>query len=1047
MKKIYTVLILLLTTQWVSAQQMLRGTVVDNEGEPVPGASILIKGTSQGTVTDMDGGYALEVPSGEETLVVSFLGFIKKEVSVQGRTKLDVTLQPDFEELEEVVVVGYGTVRKSDLTGAVASVRVEENVARQSTTVDQLLQGRAAGVQVTGGGQPGSGISVKIRGTNSLRGNNEPLYVVDGIIISSAGEDAASASSDGNASQSNQNGLNGINPRDIESIEVLKDASATAIYGSRGANGVVLITTRKGETGKVKINGYVTSSLTNVTKKLDVLNGVEFAQYQNEANVLDGENPRYHIEGNNIYPVTYGTSGISIGDTALQQINWQDEIFMTAKDLNVGLSVSGGSKNGSYYISGGYNDQDGVFENSRFQSADLRMNMTQNLSDNLKVESRFNAFYAEGSFAQDGDRAGGTNRSFINNLLLFDPVIQGDIQDYADDNGLSSPYSWINDFSDISNEERYVGKLALTYKLPVKGLAYEISAGGNIRKKERKRWYGLTTFQGGTANGVLSMSDLESKSYQINNLLRYSKYGKIHNVNAVVGWTIDGRHVENSIYEVQDFATTSFTTAQPFFGQITSQPLEILYQDTKIYSALGRATYNFMGRYVATATFRYDGVSKFKGGNKWSLFPAFALAWNASDESFISSLGIFEELKVRAGWGQIGNHGIQPYQTLANYKGELYATPGDGTSVAFIPVNIANPTLKWEVTEQWNAGVDFGIWNNRITGTVDYYQKYTKDLLQQPRLPASTGFSSLFANLGEISNKGIEFMLNGVAVDKKDFSLTIGGNISFNQTRIEKLGIPNSGVYIDGSEQQRSFYLGDNVSSGTYFKAPANIFMEGEAIGLFFGYETDGIYQSGDEILVAGAQPGDVKIIDQDGDGEITTSDRTIIGDPNPDFVYGINLGATYKRFNINVLINGVYGNDIVNGNSVRLGTAEGNGTNIYPEAYHGAWRPERETNLYPRIGYKGENSASAITDRIVEDGSFMRVGNVTLGYDIPMDNVEGIGSINLYVAGRNLLTLTGYKGYDPEVTSFMYNGSIMGVDWVSVPNTKSITFGANITF
>ncbi len=1043
MKKIYTSTLLLLIAILGQAQMTVKGKVTDISGESIPGASIMILGTADGTVSDIDGLFKLSVPSNDAILVVSFLGFIQQEINLNGRTNLDIALDQDVKELEEVIVVGYGTLRKSDNTGAVSSVKVAENVARQSTTVDQLLQGRAAGVQVTGGGQPGSGISVRIRGTNSLRGNNEPLYVVDGVIISSAGEDAISASSDGNASQVNQNGLNGINPRDIESIEVLKDASATAIYGSRGANGVILITTKKGTSGKTQINGYMTTSITSITKQIQLLSGSDFAQYQNEANLMNGQNIKYQILDGQVYPVV----GTTVIDTALSQINWQDEIYRPANDLNIGLSASGGNDKGSYYISGGYNDQGGLVQGARFQSADFRMNMKQEITDNLTIDGRINVFYSQGSFAQDGDRAGGSNRSFVNNLLLFDPIIFGEIQDYANDNELTSPYSWINDFEDISKEARYIGRIALTYKLPIKGLEYELNAGGNIRNKERRRWYGLTTFQGGTSNGSLAISQLESKSYQINNLLKYNKNKKVHRINAVVGFTIDGRDVQNQIYEVQNFATTSFTVDQPFFGQNITTPLQTLFQPTQILSALGRINYTFKNRYTATATFRYDGVSKFQGSNKWSMFPSFALAWNAAEETFIKNLGFFDELKLRAGWGQIGNHGIQPFQTLANYGGTLYATPTNGTSVAFIPLNIPNPNLKWETTEQLNVGFDFGVWNNRISGTVDGYTKYTKDLLQQLTLPPSSGFGSLSANRGEISNKGLEFSLNGVILDKGDFYLSVGGNIAFNRTKIEKLGIPESGVYINGVEQQRSFYTGDNISSGTYFKCPANIFMEGEAIAMFYGYQTNGIYQLEDEITIEGAQPGDIRIIDQNGDGVINTLDRTIIGNPNPDFIYGINLSATYKRFNLNVLVNGVYGNDIANGNLLRLATAEGTSTNMMPAAYHGAWRPERQTNDFPRIGYNGENSASAVTDRIIEDGSYMRLSNVTLGYEIPVEKIKGISAFNIYVAGRNLITLTKYSGYDPELTSFLSNGNIHGVDWTGVPNTKSVTAGLNITF
>ncbi len=1048
MRKIILGFLTLLLTLATLAQTEVSGVVKDNQGQSIPGAAVLVKGTTDGTITDMDGRFSLIVKK-DAILIISFLGFIPQEIPVNGQSTINIELLEDTKELEEVVVVGYGSVRKSDLTGAVSSVKVEDNVARQATTVDQLLQGRAAGVQVTGGGQPGSGISVRIRGSNSLRGNNEPLYVVDGVIMSSAGEDAVSASTDGNTTQVNQSGLNGINPRDIESIEILKDASATAIYGSRGANGVVLITTKKGEKGKAIVNAYATTSITTVTRKLDVLDGADWARYQNEADLNNGFNTSFQIEGNNIYTITYPVSGPVIGTEPAEIIDWQDELIETARDFNAGISFRGGGDEGNYYVSAGYNDQGGLVSGARFQNGDVRINLNQNLNQNLVLNGTVSAYYAEGSFAQDGDRAGGGNRSFINNMITFQPIVFGDLDILVDeDDQLTSPYSWINDFKDVSEETRLIGRLALTYTLPFEGLSYELSAGGNIRTKERRRFYGLSTFKGGLVNGELAISELRSSSYQINNLIKYNnKISKNHRVNVVLGFTIDGRNVENDVYEVQNFATTNFTVDQPFFGQIISQPLKTFYQPTDILSTLGRVNYTFRNKYVLTASFRYDGVSKFQEGNKWSLFPSFALAWRAGDETFVQNLNVFDELKVRAGWGQIGNQGINPFQTFANYDGILIASPGNGTSVGFVPINIANPDLIWETTEQLNIGFDFGVLESRVTGALDFYSKRTKDLLQQLALPPSAGFESLSSNRGVIGNRGVEMLLSAVVVDQKDFDLSIGANISFNRTEIKSLGIPTSTIYIDGKEQQKSFYLGDQVATGNFFKTPANVFMEGQPIGLFIGYQTDGIYQSTDTDILAGYQPGDVRFIDQNDDGLINTLDRTIIGDPNPDFVYGFNLSASYKRFSANLLFNGVKGNDIANGNLLQYAYAEGTINNILAPAYHNAWRPDRETNDYPRIGYQGERQASAISDRIIEDGSYLRLNNVTIGYDVPVDKVKAIGSLNIYIAGRNLVTLTRYSGFDPEIHSFRGNGNILGVDWVSVPNTRSITFGANITF
>lgn len=1040
--------IVLLCSQQAIAQHNVTGTITDDTGDALPGATIKVKDSTTGTVSDNDGTFSLTVPDKNAVLIVSFLGFESREILLNGRSEVKVALGDNAELLEEVVVVGYGTVRKSDLTGSVSTVKVEERVARQSNTVDQLLQGRAAGVQVTqNGSAPGSGISVRIRGTNSLRGNNEPLYVIDGVIISSAGEDVSAAGGVGNSGQETQNGLNGINPRDIENIEVLKDASATAIYGSRGANGVVLITTKKGEKGKAKINAFMTSGTRAVSKLYDVLDGVDYALYQNEAALTLGNDARYQVNGNQVFPINSENGNRTVSTTAADLRDWQDEIYQAGTSLNFGGSIAGGTDKGNYYLSAGYNDQNGLVDNSRFQSGDIRLNLNQELNNNLKAEARFSAFYSGSDFAESGDLVG-NNQSFIRNVLSFNPIVSNEVEDLTDDLGNANPYAWVNDFSDVSKEARYIGSLALTYKLPIKGLSFQTKAGGNIRNKDRRRFYGLTTFQGANANGALQISTLETQSYQINNFLRFNRTFKgKHRINALAGVTYDVRNTEGSIYSVEDFVTTQLTTQQPFLGQVITTPLAINASQQQIFSVLGRVNYTFNDKYTLTASIRRDGVSKFAPDQRYGVFPAFAAAWRAVDEDFISNLELFSELKIRAGWGQIGNHGIGPYGTLSNYGSNsniLYGTPNNGTSVPIVLNNIANPDLTWETTEQTNFGVDFGFFKNRLSGSVDVYDKTTKDLLQNIPIPTSSGFRNLLINRGTISNKGIELSLGAVLVDSKKVDLSIGGNIAFNKTRIENLGIPLDEILVDDTYEQRSYYLGASISRGNIFKAPANIFIEGEESALFYGFASDGIYQTGDD-LIGNAQAGDIRIVDQNGDGVIDDQDRKVIGNPNPDFVYGMNLSLKVGDLSVSALFNGVYGNDVINGNLLQLGNAEGMSRNILPAAYHNAWRPEAQSNTFPRIGYT-TIAAIAVSDRYVEDGSYLRLANVTIGYDLPIKSGVLTG-VNVYVSGQNLLTWTGYSGYDPEVTSFLSNGLINGVDWNGSPNARNLLFGLNLNF
>jgi TonB-linked SusC/RagA family outer membrane protein len=1037
-----------------SQSKTITGSVTDDGGLPIPGVTILVKNSKNlGVATDFDGNFSITIPSNQtKILVFSYLGYTTQEVTVSNTTNVNLIMIPDQTQLDEVVVVGYGTVLKKDVTGALTSVKVKDNVANQSGTIDQLLQGRAAGVQVTqNAGAPGSGISVKIRGTNSLRGNNEPLYVVDGVIISSAGEDVIAAGGVGNSGQETQNGLNGINPRDIESMQVLKDASATAIYGSRGANGVVLITTKKGVKGKVKINSFTTTSIRTIDKKYDVLDGIGYANYQNEMALLNGLNPRFQIDGSQIFGITYDTAGNpNVSNRPAQILNWQDELYRQGFSKKVGFSASGGGDNGNYYVSLGFDEQEGIVSNSSLKSSDVRINLNQDLTDKLKLQARVSASFNDINFTEGGDLTG-ANQSFVRNAILFRPVITEEIEDFGEDLEASNPYSWVNDFEDVSKAKRYIASIGLTYKLPVKGLKYQIKAGGNVRTKDRRRFYGLTTFQGANANGALQISTLNVTSYQINNFLRFNRtFNRKHRINATAGVTYDVRNVENSIYAVEDFVTTELTIQQPFLASVISQPLRYLKSDQQIFSLLGRLNYTFNNKYILTASFRRDGVSKFSEENRYGFFPSFALAWRLDNERFIKNLNIFEDLKLRAGWGEIGNHGIGAYGTLSDYgiNGQLYGTPGNGTSVPLSLNNVANPNLTWETTEQLNFGLDFTTKNDRISGSIDLYDKTTKDLLQRSPIPTSSGFRSILINRGTISNKGLEVALNIAAVSTDDFEINIGGNIAFNKTKIEALGIPLEDFYIDGIAQQRSFYLGNQISTGQYFRSPANVFIEGEETSLFYGFVTNGIYQTEDTDLVAGAVPGDVRFVDQNEDGVIDILDRTFIGNPNPDFVYGFNLNFKLKGFTADFLFNGVYGNDIANGNLIKLNNAEGLGTNISPNAYNNAWRPDAQSNLHPRLGYDViSNQAIGISDRIIEDGSYLRLNNVTVSYDIPLENSSLMERLNVYVAGQNLFTWTDYSGYNPEVSSFLYNGLINGVDWNGAPNAKTILLGLNINF
>lgn len=1034
-------------------QQLITGMVTDVSGEAIPGVSIVEKGTTNGTITDVSGSYSIEVNNPEATIVFSFIGFKSQEISVAGKSVFNVVLAEEFTDLDEVVVVGYGEVRKRDLTGAIASVQEKEEVARQYSSVDMLLQGRASGLQVVGNsGSPGSAVSVRIRGTNSLRGNNEPLYVVDGVIISTAGTDVTDPSSDANELQSPQNGLTGLNPRDIEKMEVLKDASATAIYGSRGANGVVLITTKSGskrEKGKAVINAYGTVEWNVMSKKIDLLDGVGYAEYQNESNLINGFEPKYHIENGNVYPLTYEEDQPVIGENPYQKVNWQDEIYEVNMSHNEGVSINGGSDKSTYYFSAGFSNQKGIVETTRIKRGDLRLNLTQDLSDKLKMDTRMSMMYQDGSFAQAGSKSGG-NRSFTKQILSYRPLIGQDVDDEDLDLEISNPYAWLTDFEDKTKELRLNASVGFTYEI-LKGLKYKINGGLDYRKKDRSKFYDTGVFVGQKENGLANYSYLDRYAYVIDNLLMYDKkINSDHRVNAVAGITYDGVYTTNKLYEVANFPDKSLGADYPQAGQLYYRPFSLLTSEEAIFSVLGRVNYSYRDKYVLTASYRADQSTKFRKGNQWGYYPAVAVAWRVMEEPFIKDLNIFHNLKMRMGWGLTGNQAISPYQTLGTYGTTYYVNAQNSTVIGNVPARIPNPNLTWETSEQLNGGLDMGFFDGRLNATLDLYYKNTNDLLQEIELGPSNGVSSMFVNRGTIENKGIELSVDGIVYDKNDISLDLGGHISFNRNKVKSLGLEPTSVWIDGKESQEILYYGSNVSTGTYFKQPANIFMEGQPIGMLWGWKTNGIYQDAD--AAAGGpdfngnpnQAGDVVFVDQNNDGNIDDLDKTFIGNPNPDFTYGFSANFKYKRLSVSLLFDGVYGNDIVNGYNMEVGYAEGNSKNILKEAYEQAWRADVPSNTYPRVGYAYNEYLS---DRLVEDGSYFRLNNLTVGYDIPMKWTNAFSNVNVYASCKNLFTITNYSGYDPQITSFLDDGTIMGVDWVGSPNVQTYLIGMNITF
>ena len=1044
MKKFFYTILLLVPLSFF-AQTTIKGKVIDDDKYPLPGASIILKGSTSGEITDFDGNFTIKIPNNPSTLVVSYLGYKTKEVVITNQKNITITLKADTQQLEEIVVIGYGSSAKKDLTGSITEVKESATVASQYTSVASLLQGRSSGIQVSSNtGAPGAPVSIRIRGANSLRGNNEPLYVVDGVIINSAGEDVLDGS-DANEKQSTQNGLTGINPRDIESMVILKDASATAIYGSRGANGVVLITTKKGKLGKAVVNTFFSTTITEVNKRLPVLDGVGFANYRNEIAALNGNPITYAIEGNNVYATD--DVGAKTGDQ-LRQLNWQDEIFRTTFSSNVGLNISGASDKNNYYLSASFDDTNGIIPNTFITSSNLQFNYTSQLNDKLELKTRIGMYLGKGNMNQGASISGGS-RSFTRQLVSYNPLLDGEIED---DQELSNPFKFLEGVEEKIDEKRINASVNLSYDL-TENFKYQMRIGANYRAKARSRWYGAETSKGSFTNGYLALANLEKASYTFDNLLMYNKkFENKHRLNATVGISYDGSDSNNSIYELGNFPISNLREKSPQLGELVITPFSALRFKDNIFSYLARATYTIKNKYAFNASFRADKSSKFQGTNQIGYFPAASFAWTASNEKFLKNVDVINNLKFRASWGQVGNQAINPYQTFNNYGAVFYSDPNNSTVLGIAPLNIANKNLTWETTTQTNVGFDISLLDSRITASVDAYRKETTDLLINAPTPTSTGFQNFLKNQGGLENKGIDFTIDGLVVNNDNLSFTVGGNISLNKSKITNLeALPSNDIYINGSIINTPFYLGSNVSTGNNFKSPANAFIQGQEVGLFWGYKTNGIYQdqaSADAGPTFNGNPnlaGDVNFVDVNGDGNINDLDKTNIGNPNPDFTYGINTNLTYKNFTLSMLFNGVVGNDILNGNLLVEANAQGTSNNIRPEAYNDAWSATNPTGAYPRVG--SITATNVPTDRLIEDGSYFRLNNVTLGYDFDMPENSFFSSFKLFASGNNLLTITNYSGYDPELTSFLYDGTILGVDWVGTPNTSSFVIGANIKF
>jgi len=1012
---LFVLLICFATTSTI-AQQVISGKVTDNKSEALIGATIVVQGTNSGTATDVDGNFSLEAAS-DAVLEISYTGYRTQTVSVDGRTSLNITLALNAEILDEIVVVGYGSVKKSDVTGSVSSVKSEELQAFPVLNAGQALQGRAAGVvvQTQNGGEPGADISIRVRGGSSLNASSDPLVVVDGFV---------------GASFPQQN--------DIESIEILKDASATAIYGSRGSGGVILVTTKKGKTGKptVELNSAYSSQET--TNRLDLLDASGFAQYQNMIRANAGDTP-----------YAQGT----------ENTDWQDEIYRNGNTQNHQLSVSGGSDNVNYYISGTYFSQEGIIVNSDFDKIQFLANVDAQVNDRLKIGLNSVASRSE----QNGVSTQSTGRDAIGTVngggddvvalaFRFAPDVgrfndEGNFSQNTVGDDIENPWAVATQITNETKTDNVRTNVYADLNI-LKGLNFKTTLGYRTQNST-EGYFKPQTFV--LSAGGAFLESVKRTRFLNENYLTYTRSVGQGNVTATAGHSYQKSTTEGFEAGARGLLTDVFLWHNLEAGQIEQRTVDSRFSESEIESYFGRVNFDWADKYLLTATVRRDGASNFAANNKYATFPSVAIGWKVSRENFLVNNPILSNLKLRASYGLTGNQAIGPYESLAFYRVQPPTEVGGAFGVDL--AREANPDLKWETSIQTNIGVDVGLFENRISFSADYYNIDTEDLLAIDRASnfyLGTTDLDVLRNVGSINNRGVELSVTSNNINKKGFKWTTNLNFARNVSEVVEL---SGGTELIGSGAPGYF------AGGTTY-----ILREGESIGLFWGLDYQGVYQGGaipegtalegvsfdgDGNPIAG-EPLFAEVADEEGnfDGVITDDDRQIIGDPNPDFTFGISNNISYKNFDLNIFFQGAVGGDIYNLTAVQLYNGDSNGLTDVLDS----WTPQNTDTDIPRAAIRGRERSS----RFVEDGSYIRLKNIALGYNLPSDIMQkiGFGSARLSVSAQNLLTITNYSGLDPEVSYFGSGGErrgddnvIQGHDFGNYPNLRSITFGINLKF
>ena len=1053
LRAVITTMLLLITICGINAQNIsVKGTVTDAEGAVI-GASVVVKGTTNGTITDFDGNFELNNVPAKGILQISFVGYQTAEIQVKGQTQFNVKLKEDAQMLQdvEVVAVGYGDVKRRDLTGSIAKADMDDLTKTPVSNVAEALGGRVAGVQVSSNdGGLGDNFNITIRGAGSLSQSTEPLYVIDGF-------------------PSEASGMSALNPNDIESIDFLKDASSTAIYGSRGANGVVIITTKKGSQGKVSVTYNGNLTISSVLNRMELMNGYDFVNLQKE--IMDGVTTEVDGEILPLFDHYYLKDGLTVEDyRRLPSFDWQDEVYRTAVSHNHHVSMQGGTSDLKYSASLSYSDKQGVIIASDLKKYQGRFNLSQNFK-NFKITA--NASYS--SNVQNGANPASSGSSASNALMYsiwaYRPVSPSgsDMMEelYDEDIDMTNDYRF-NPVLSARNELRrnttnqLNANFAIEWEI-IKNLKLKSSAGYIGRDYKREEFNGTKTKTGNShpsnsqSKGINArLQTTENRSYLNENTLSYVFHKKKHNFNALLGTTFQ-KNSSNYLSIITEHITNeSFGMAGLDKG--AAPVIATSIGENTLMSYLGRFNYNYASKYYLTASMRADGSSKFAKGNRWGYFPSGSIAWAFSREKFIEEKASWlSNGKLRFSWGLTGNNRIGDFDYLSQLvtDNNLYKYPWDGNfNLGYVMNKMANDKLKWETTEQYDWGLDLGFLNGKINLTMDFYIKNTRDLLLNADVPASSGYSKAMLNIGKLRNKGFELSLETTNIKNDKFTWTSNFNIAFNSNKIVALN--------DGQDHMLTKVTWDNQ----FNNVPAYISAVGKSAGQMYGFIYEGTYKYDDfnttvddkgvthytlkegipYLGTKDCQPGDPKYRNLNDDNVITDADRTAIGKGQPVHTGGFTNNFTYKGWDLNVFMQWSYGNDLWNANRLQFeNPAMKRNKNMFA-SYNNRWTPENpNSNMVRAMAPAG--IAQQYSTLYIEDGSYLKLKNISLGYTFPkkMLTKTGLKSLRLYVSAENIATLTSYSGSDPEVST---RAGILnpGFDWSAYPRSFNASFGINVT-